>query len=912
MEGNMELFSVKINGLANPVGFSLDPLVCSWKVRNAKGATQSHARIEVSPTPDFSEIIYALEGNLSSLGTKLDLPLQSCTRYWYRVTVESDVGEVAVSDAHYFETGKLNEPWKAKWIGCRQDGRFHPQYRKCFSISSKVKQARLYICGLGLFEAYLGDKKVGNDLLAPFINDYQEHFQYCTYDVTDMLATENELNVLLGKGWYQGKFGLSCQAHPERPFALIAELHIRYTDGREEKIVTDESWEVRNSFVTLSDIYDGETQNYLAEGTPWNLASVMDAPAKLTERYSLPLHEMETMPVRDVIHTPAGETVLDFGQNFAGFVEFSQTIPEGQELKLEFGEILQKGNFYHDNYRTAKSVFTYISDGKPRTVRPRFSFFGFRYVKVGGLENVDASLFVGKAVYSEMKRIGFLTTGNEKINRLHENTVWGLKSNFLDMPTDCPQRDERLGWCGDAMVFSPTACWLMDARAFYGKFCRDLRSDQRRNDGKTAIYLPNEFPGLTAAVWSDIAAFLPNTLYRVYGDKNALAQQYPMMRDWVDCVRRQDQARGEKYLWDFGFQFGDWLALDGATEQSTFGRTDSYYISSVYYYASASYVAEAAKVLNLAEADEYENLAGRIREAILNEYFTPSGRLCVDTQTGYLLALKFGLYREKAKIAEGFRNRYKKDCRQLKGGFVGATMMNTVLADNGMENIAYDLLCYEGFPGWLYAVNLGATTIWERWNSVLPDGSISGTGMNSLNHYSYGAVMDFLYRHSAGIQPVAPGFTKVRLAPKPDARLGKLACTYNSASGKIVSDWEIFEDGRIRFHFEVPFDCEAEICMPEKESIRAAAGSYDYTIRTEKDYRCLYHAETPVRSLLEDDRAVAILEHYLPGTVQSIDRSNVEAMSKSVTDMRCRAELFRFPTEAYDCAIQEICTLKKE
>lgn len=907
----MELYSVKINGLHNPIGFISDTLLCSWKVRNSRGKKQKWAKIEVSSDAAFEHIVYSIDGNLSSLGTKLELQLMPRSRYYYRVTVESDAGETTVSNPHYFETGKLDEPWKAKWIGIPQNRDFHPEYRRRFSVSKEVSQARLYICGLGLFKAYLGGQKVGDDLLAPFINDYQEHFQYCTYDVTSLLEQENELTVLLGKGWYQGKFGLSCQSHPERPYALLAELHIRYGDGTEEIICTDESWQVRNSFVTFSDIYDGEVQDFTVQRTSWQAAEAVDAPGKVTERYSPRVRVMERLPVREVIHTPAGETVLDFGQNFAGYVECTQGIPAGQEMKLEFGEILQKGNFYHDNYRTAKSEFTYISDGAQRIIRPHFTFFGFRYVKVSGLDAVDPGCFTGCAVYSEMDRTGYLATGNEKINRLHENTLWGLKSNFLDMPTDCPQRDERLGWCGDAMVFCPTASWLMDTRAFYDKFCRDLRYDQCRNGGKVAIYLPNEFPGLTAAVWSDIATFLPHMLYTHFGSKDTLARHFSLMRDWVDCVRRQDQARGEKYLWDFGFQFGDWLALDGATEQSTFGRTDNHFVSSVYYFASVYYVARAAKELDLAEAGVYEELAENIRNAILNEYFTPTGRLSVDTQTGYLLALRFGIYRDKEKIVEGFKERYKKDCRQLKGGFVGATMMNTVLADNGMADIAYDLLCYEGFPGWLYAVNLGATTIWERWNSVLPDGSISGTGMNSLNHYSYGSVMEFLYRHGAGIQPLKPGFTAVRIAPKPDARLGKIACTYDSASGRIVSNWEILEDGKIHFHFEVPFGCEAEISLPEQEVFVVTAGSYDYTIQTKKNYRCFYHSETPVRSLLEDDRAVEILDRYLPGTVQSIDRTDAEAMSKSLNQMRYRAELFRFPTDAYDRAIEAISALQK-
>lgn len=908
----MELYALKINGLNNPVGYRFDSVTVSWKVRNAGGKKQRNARVEVSEQENFETILFCREGAaLSGLGVKLDLPLAPYTRYFCRVSVTSDAGETAEASC-FFETAKLADPWQGKWIGISQTDDFHPEYRKAFALSGKVRRARLYICGLGLFEAYLNGEKAGDDLLAPFINDYKEHFQYCTYDVTDLLREENELSVLLGKGWYQGKFGLSCQAHPERPFALLAELHLWYADDRREILATDESWEVRNSVVTLSDIYDGETQNYRMEPAPWTQAAPMDAPGTLTERYSLPLHAMESLPVKELIHTPAGETVLDFGQNFAGYVECRQAVPAGAVMTLEFGEILQGGNFYHENYRTAKSVFTYISDGKMRTIRPHFTFFGFRYVKVSGLDDIDPALFLGRAVYSEMEQTGQLVTGNKKINRLHENTLWGLKSNFVDMPMDCPQRDERLGWCGDAMVFSATASWLMDTRAFYDKFCRDLRSDQKRNGGKAAIYLPNEFPGLTAAVWSDIATFLPQNLYSTYGDTDALRQHYPLMRDWVDCVRRQDEARGEKNLWDFGFQFGDWLALDGATPQSTFGRTDIYFVSSVYYFASATIVAEAARILELPEAAEYDRLAENIRKAILAEYFTPTGRLAIDTQTAYLLALRFGLCPDREKAAEGFQNRFKKDCRHLTGGFVGATMMNTVLADNGMADIAYDLLCYEGFPGWLYAVNLGATTIWERWNSVLPDGTISGTGMNSLNHYSYGAVTEFLYRHGAGIQPMTPGFTRVCLAPKPDIRLGELSCTFDSASGRYGSAWKINRDGSLYFRFEIPFGCEATVCLPEQAPVELDAGTYEYTIRTEWDYRALYQEDTPLERLLDDPRAVAILDELLPGTVQGTDKKDAEAMSKSLADLRRRAALFRLPTQGYDRAIEEIAKIQWE
>jgi len=910
----MEIYAVKINGLKNPLGYCYDEILCSWKVRNTKGKKQAGVSIEVALDPLLRNKIYETSGaELDSLGVVLKIELKPRTRYYYRIAVTSDENETAQSEVCWFETAKLHEMWNAHWIGVNAGDCFHPEFKKEFPILKPVSEARLYICGLGLFEALINGDKAGNDFLAPFINDYKEHIQYCTYDVTSLLEKQNELCVLLGKGWYMGRFGLSGMARTDRNFGIIAELHISYTDGNTEVIVTDESWLYRGSVFELTDIYDGETQNYLLwkdKDNPWRASVKVNAPEKLTERYSPPLHDMDVIPVKKIIYTPTGETVLDFGQNFAGYVECAQIAPYGVTVKFEFCEILQDNNFYNKNYRTAKSLFTYISDGEKRIIHPHFTFFGFRYVKVSGYKNIDPSCFTGKAIYSEMEQTGFLETGNTKINRLHENTLWGLKSNFIDMPNDCPQRDERLGWTGDAQVFAPTAGYLMDTRAFYAKFIRDLRSDQQRNDGKVAIFLPNDYAGLCAGVWSDIAAFLPNMIYIYYGSKEMLAKHYPMMKDWVDSVRREDKKRGEKFLWDFGFQFGDWLALDGATEQSTFGRTDNGFIASMYYYASVSYVAKAAETLSFAEFSEYNELGENIKQAILNEYFTPSGRLSIDTQTGYLVALKFGVYIDKQRIIDGLKNRIKKDCYRIKGGFVGATMMNTVMADNGMTDLAYDFLLFEGFPGWLYAINLGATTIWERWNSVLPDGKINGAGMNSLNHYSYGSVMEFVYRHAAGISPLSPGFRKVRIAPKPDARLRYLNFKYDSVSGSYVSQWKINNDGKLIFNFEIPFGCEAEIILPEQETKYLTAGNYNFVIETKRDYLAPYSGETPIERLLNDPMSLSVLDEYLTDAIKAIDRNDMEDMSKSLSDMRNRTQLFRLPADAYDKAIKEIEKIK--
>lgn len=909
--------TIRFNGYETPLGVQLGQVRCSWKVRDAVGTKAENVRVTVAADKEMTKVLLIREGqDLDSAGEPLDYDWRPRTRYYVQVSVRSNAGETAVSAPVWFETGKMEESWAASWIG-NGDNVKAPEFRKTFPSErpvGEIDHARLYITGLGLFEAVLNGTKVGEDVLAPFSNDYNDHVQVCTYDVTELLSEGNDLRVFLGNGWYKGHFGLSCQDHPEYPYALLAELIITYRDGTEQVLGTEPSWEVRPSVFSKTDIYGGETQDWLSmdrSDAAWSNAVTIDAPSAPVDRYSLPLTVMETLPVAEVIHTPKGETVLDFGQNFAGFVRISQTVPKGTTLKLEFGELLQEGCFFHDNYRTAESVFEYISDGVERTVEAHFTFFGFRYVKVTGLPEIDPQLFTGCVVYSKMDRTGFLETGHEKVNRLYLNTLWGMKSNFLDMPTDCPQRDERVGWCGDAMVFSNTAGFHMNTQAFYAKFLRDLRLDQQKNGGRVAIYLPNEFRGIYAAVWSDIGTFLPKMVYDYYGSKDLLKEHYPLMKDWVDFVDREDEAQHKEktYLYDFGFQFGDWLALDGATEQSRYGRTDNGYVASIYYYASTRYVAEAAEVLGLPEAEEYAERAERIRAAVLKEYFTASGRLAVDTQTGYLLALKFGVYVDKERILRGLKARLQQDCYRIKGGFVGATMMNTVLAENGMADTAYDFLLFDGFPGWLYEVDHGATTIWERWNSVLPDGKVSGVSMNSMNHYAYGSVMEFLYRFGMGLQPTSPGFRAARIAPVPDIRLGHLNGSFDSAYGTYVSNWTIQEDGTISFHIEIPFGCSAELCLPEQEPVHLDAGTYDYTITTKRNYRSLYSGTSRFEDLLKDERALAVLNECLPGFVDTIDRTDKEEMTRSLERELLKANLFRMPTDNIEKAIDGISAI---
>lgn len=921
----MKVVGTKINGVEQPLGFHYDNIMCSWEVIETDEKRQREAAIEVSLQEDFSEILWSKSGNLRAAGEKIDLPLSPRTTYYYRVRVVGEKGERAVSKTAMFETGKLGEEWKADWIAAREEDTFHPVMRKKIVISKKVKRARLYVSGVGLFEAYVNGEKLGEEYLTPYVTNYETNIQVITFPV-DFREGENTLEIALGKGWYMGMFGLELQKENfGSRMAAIAELYLTYEDGSEEWVGTDDTWQYHGSDIEDSGIYDGEVYNRLLwenRSNEWKGVEVLTHPEKnvgtknlvkihLMDRLSLPVLAMEEIAVKSVIHTPAGETVLDMGQNFAGFMEFHSNQPKGTKIVLDFGEILQEGNFYNKNYRDAKSQFVYISNGEEEVVRPHFTFYGFRYVRVSGwVGTIDPLDFVGKVLYSAITRTGYIHTGAPKINRLYKNTVWGLKSNFIDMPTDCPQRSERLGWTGDAQVFAPTACYHMDTRAFFHKFIKDLRDEQKFLNGGIPNYVPNiGHKDDVGSVWGDIGTFLPNTLYTYYGDLEEMKYCYPMMKDWVDYIDRQDGLRGERqYLYNFGFHFGDWLALDGPTPTSFKGSTEDDFVASMYYFRSAQIVSEMARRLGKQEDEEnYRELAKKIKDAVLHEFYTPSGRLAMDTQAAYVIALKFGVYRDREKLIRQFISRLKKDCNQIKCGFVGAPLLCTVLAEAGQYELAYDFLFNEDFPSWLFCVNLGATTIWERWNSVGADGTISDTGMNSLNHYAYGSVMEFVYAYAAGIRPSEDGFAHAILAPHPDIRMGKLDCTYHSVAGKYVCNWEICEDGTLHVHIEIPFHCEADVTLPsDKVGVRTlTAGVYDFTYMPECDYRKPYSRNTTLHRLAMDAKAIQILAKHTPALAGIAMSHNLELGANSLEELSHKTFL-PFDPAQLEAAIDEL------
>ena len=721
--------------------------------------------------------------------------------------------------------------------------------RKQFRINGAVKKARLYVSGAGLFHVEVNGRKAGTEYFAPGCIAADTWMQIYTYDVTDYVRPgENVVGAMLGNGWAKGRFGTFREANTPYTdsFSLIAELRITLEDGSETVIGSGTDWECAPSPVVDDGIYDGEIYDAreqirgwsepdtIAKENLWEQAEIFrpESPYTLEDRLSPPGTVHEIMKPVEVIHTPAGETVLDFGQNMAGWVRFTVREPEGAKITLSYGEILQDGNFYRDNLRSAKAQYTYISDGEERTVEPYFTFFGFRYVKIEGLKGeADPEDYLACAVYSDMEETGVIRTTDPWLNRLFENAKWSQKGNFLDVPTDCPQRDERMGWTGDAQVFARTASFNMDTYAFYTKFLHDLAQEQKMNGGMVGNVVPSFLKTKStvgspihggAAAWGDCAVILPWTLYQQYGDKTILSRQYGSMKAWVDWIRRQDEADGGTRLWRSGFQYGDWLALDGPVEGGTAGGTDVVLIASAYYMHSAELTAKAAEVLGKEEdAETYRKLAEEIRTAIRDEYYTKNGRCAIPTQTAHIIALAFGIVDDtvREKTAQGLQELLKKRNMHLSTGILGTPFRCKVLSDEGLSESAYEVLMQEDFPGWLYEVKMGATTIWERWNSVLPDGKISGTGMNSLNHYAYGSIVQWMYENMCGIrqQETSPGFGHFVIRPEMYGKLGGAYASYMSPKGRVESGWKIEGKNTVRMKVTVPFDSVAEVYFPDAQ-----------------------------------------------------------------------------------------------
>ena len=761
---------------------------------------------------------------------------ESMQRLYWQVRVWDNTGKASAwSDPAYWEMGILNpELWKASWISLpnereSEDSKPAQYYRNEFSASKTIKSARAYVTSHGLYQLFLNGDKVGDQLFTPGWTSYNKRLQYQTYDVTDMLQKENAVGVVLGDGWYRGNIGwVSANGYYGDELSLLFQLKIDYTDGSSEWIVSDKNWKVNNGPIRKSDIYNGETYDARLEINGWTSAgynetdwqSVAEVDGQkdlLIAPQGVPVKAVEEIKPIEFITTPKGEKVYDMGQNMVGWVRIKMKGKAGQKVQLKFAEVLDKeGNFYTANLRAAECTDTYIfgKDGEA-VYEPKFTFHGFRYVQLIGFDELPAKEDItGVVIYSDMEPTGTFACNDEMINQLQHNIQWGQKGNFLDVPTDCPQRDERLGWTGDAQVFSMTAGYNFNVAAFYTKWMKDVAADQLDN-GVIPHVIPDVLNGQGGATgWADVVAVIPWSVYKIYGDTRILEESYPPITKWVGYM---NERAGDDYLWTGDTHYGDWLAYATTSSDYPGATTEKDLLATAYFYYTTTLTAKIAQLIGKSQdAEKYKQLAANIKEAFNDEFVTPNGRLVSHTQTAYVIALSFGILPDSmVDAAAAYLAGDVEKFKHLTTGFLGTPILCPTLSAIGRDDLAYLLLNRKEYPSWLYPVTQGATTIWERWDGQKPDGSFQDVGMNSFNHYAYGAIGEWLYNHVAGIKVDEnnPGYKKFFLAPNPGGGLTNVNATFDSMYGKIVSDWMV-SDGQMTYKVEVPANTSAEVVLP--------------------------------------------------------------------------------------------------
>jgi len=850
----------------DPMGVDAKAPRFSWKIDGAaRNIQQSAYSIQVSTNADFSGNMAWLADKVASdqsvLVAYAGNALKSAQRYYWRVKVWDQKGnESPWSKAAFWETGLLStSDWKARWIELDTDtGRYAPSpvLRKEFSLKKKVAAARLYVTSHGYYELHINGAKAGDEVLTPGWTVYTKRLQYQVYDVTPLLKTGgNAIATMLGEGWYRGTLGWGDNwAIYGKKLGLLCQLQITYSDGAKEVIVSDKSWKATNDGpIRMNDIYNGETYDARKELTGWDNPSYNDSKWKnvqvanysndnLLTAVSVPVQKIQELKPVKIWKTPKGELVADMGQNMVGWIRLKVNGPAGTTVTIRHAEVLDKeGNFYTENLRAAKVELIYtLKGGGDEIYEPRFTFMGFRYVQVDGFPGeLTPDNLTGVVVHSNMPVTGSFESSNALLNQLQHNIQWGQKGNFVDVPTDCPQRDERLGWTGDAQAFCRTAAFNMDVSAFFSKWLRDVAADQK--GGAVPFVIPDvlnrsnpDHVG-TSAGWGDVAVIAPWTMYQVFGDKRLLETQYPSMKAWVEYIRNK---AGDSCIWKGGSVFGDWLFYHPPIEDHTAadGFTDHDFIATAFFAYSTKLLSMAAKELGKADEEaNYNNLFAKIKEAFNHEYVTAAGRVGTGSQTSYVLALHIGLLSDdlKPRAAQFLASDVMNRDNHLSTGFLGTPYLCHVLSDNGFTSLAYKLLLQQSYPSWLYPVKMGATTIWERWDGEKPDSTFEDAGMNSFNHYAYGAIGDWMYRVVAGIEIGKPGYKQILIQPSFSDSLSYAKASFESSYGLIASGWER-KDGKMIVSIRIPANTTALVTLPGtdaskvSESGKPISGNVDF------------------------------------------------------------------------------------
>ncbi|MDQ0378522.1 glycoside hydrolase family 78 protein [Amycolatopsis thermophila] len=756
-------------------------------------------------------------------------PLPSRTRATVRIRVGDEWSEPAT-----VETGLLRpEDWSARFISPRTIGGIGqraPILTRSVELRPGIVSARLYATAHGVYTASINGSPVGDEVLAPGWTSYRHRLRYQTHDVTSLLREgTNDLEFLLGNGWFRGRLGWSGRRalYGDR-LALLAQLEVTYADGTTEVVGTDERWSARESRIVSDDLYDGQHTDLTLTESEVDSVEVVEADlGRLVAPEGPPVRVTEVVPAVRVWSSPSGKTLVDFGQNVVGWVRVR--VRDAREVTVRHAEVLENGELGVRPLRSAKATDTYVLPGGTETVlEPSLTFHGFRYAEVSGVDDLRAADLEAVVVHSDLRRTGWFTCSDPDLEKFHDNVVWGMRGNFVDVPTDCPQRDERLGWTGDIQVFSPTASFLYDCAGFLRSWLADLAADQRP-DGAVPFVIPDVLPGddPTATAWGDAAVVVPWVLYQRFGDAEVLARQFDSMRGWVDKIA----SLTTDDVWAGGFQFGDWLDPAAPPDDPFAAKADSDVVATAYLARSAEIVADAAEVLGR-DGSKYRTLSERTRAAFAREYVTGSGRVLSDAPTVYAQAIEWALLptpEQRSAAGRRLADLVRTNGFRIATGFVGTPLITDALTDAGYPGLAYRLLLERGCPSWLYPVTMGATTIWERWDSMLPDGSINPGEMTSFNHYALGAVADWMHRTVAGLAPWAPGYREMTVRPVPNAALTHASARHETPYGEASVAWRR-DSGRLTLEVVVPPGVTAKVHVPGDSAVEVRHGRHSWTV----------------------------------------------------------------------------------
>ena len=828
----------------NPVGIDIKEPRLSWQMKTNQPNTLQNA-YEIRAALSIQE----LSKNKNLLWRTGKIPsgqsihvryagstLHSYERVYWQVRIWDNHNRISGwSTPAYWEMGLLDSTaWIAQWITpdlteSTSASQPCPYLRKEFSVKGSVSEARLYISSHGLYQAEINGKRVGNQEFTPGWTSYNKRIQYQTYDITKSLrASDNAVGILLGDGWYRGYLGWGNNRNVYGDkLAVIAQIRIKYNDGTIVYISTDESWKSSTGPILKSDIYNGETYDARLEQAGWSLPGFDDKGwkgTKITETPKAiliapqgpPVSKIEELTPVNISKTGNNSYLVDMGQNMVGWVRIKASGMAGDKIILKHAEVLDKtGTIYFDNLRSAQQTNTYILKGKGEEIfEPHFTFQGFRYIEITGYPGMlTPDKITGIVIHSDMEPTGGFSCSDTLLNQLQHNIVWGQKGNFVDVPTDCPQRDERLGWTGDAQVFAPTACFNMNTASFYTKWMRDLAADQKEN-GKVPHVIPSVFDDGGATGWADAAIIIPWTVYLSFADTGILQVQYPSMKKWLGYM--VDRA-GSDYIWQEDWHFGDWLSFDDNTPSYMGAYTSTDLIATAYFAHAADLMAKIAAILGEKEDNQnFQALNKKIKQAFQQEFVTPNGRLVANTQTAYTLALAFGLI-DSSRVEKAAANLALDVTKfnHITTGFLGTPLICQTLADHGYIDLAYKLLTRKEYPSWLYPVTMGATTIWERWDGIRPDSTFQDKGMNSFNHYAYGAIGIWMVEVIAGIgiDPENPGYKNILIHPRPGGGLTQAEAYHESMYGRISARWKIV-NGEFILDITIPPNTTASVYFP--------------------------------------------------------------------------------------------------